>query len=122
MQSTQLYKADAWFQDFYANFAEPYAKGSEDAVGAGDSMEEATVCSNHPPWAVGIGSRETAQKKVPVKFVDAVTLEHIFDMHMTTALENRVSRATIRRAWDNSWKKEDQDLAGAHPLSLHQMC
>ena len=118
VQSTQLYKADAWFQDFYVNFAEPYAKGSEDAVDAGNIMEEATVCGNHPLWAVGVGARESDRRKVPVKFVDTVTLEHIFDMHMTTALENRVSRATLRRAWDNSWKNVIKIL----PVRTHSRC
>ena len=77
----QRYKADAWLQEFYANFAEPYAKGSEDAVDAGNIMEDSTVFNKHPLRAVGIGARETDQKKVTVVSVDTVALEHIFDMH-----------------------------------------
>ena len=50
--SEQLHKADAWFQDFYCNYAEPYAKGSEDIIDTETSWRRPlsqviTLCG---PW------------------------------------------------------------------------
>ena len=116
--SDQLHKADAWFQDFYTNFAEPYAKGSEDIIDTDNIMEEAVVSGDHPLWAMGLGAHEDSRKKVPVKFVDTVTLEHIFDMHMMAPQEVRVSRSTLRRAWDNTWKHVIKIM----PVRTHARC
>ena len=68
-------------------------------------MEEAVVSSDHPLWSMVIGAREGSKMKVPVKFVDTVTLEHIFDLHMMTTLEDRGSRPTLQRAWTKTWKQ-----------------
>jgi hypothetical protein len=116
--SEQLHKADAWFQYFYWNYAEPYANGSEDIIDTENIMEEAVVSSDHPLWSMAIGAREGSKRKAPVKFVDTVTLEHIFDLHIMTTLEDRVSRSTLQRAWTKTWKQ----LIKILPTRTHARC
>ena len=81
-------------------------------------MEEAIVSSDHPLWSRAIGAREGSKRKVPVKFVDTVTLEHIFDVHMMTRLEDRVSRSTLQRGWTKTWKQ----LIKIRPTRTHARC
>ena len=54
----------------------------------------------------------------PVRFVDTMTLDHIFDMRMMTTLGNRVSRSTLQRAWAKTWAQ----LIKILPTRTHARC
>ena len=115
--SLQLHKAHAWFQELYTDYAQTDSKGSEDKTTG--IMEEVTISSpDHPLWAMAIGAQPSDVRKVPVKFVETISLESIYEMHERIPAEDQASRSTLRRAWDTCWKY----LIKINPISHHARC
>ena len=57
-------------------------------------------------------------RKVPVRYVDFMTWEHIYQLHMAKPSTQQVSRTTLRRAWDSTWKH----LIRIIPVRTHGRC
>ena len=101
-------KADAWFLSVWRDLGEPMAIENPEALNMTEHM--LIDIPLHPLWNLSVvvpSARhgEGAKRYVPKRYLNPGCFEDLFSMHQAAEGNDAVSRSTLLKCWNGSWKR-----------------